>query len=110
MLKTFYIQTETGTNRITDCIGYAHEGYAAVELETPLPPNILAGCYKLEAGLALYVQEWDKDQKIIDLENELLNTKLAMAELVEQQQADKLNNQLALAELIESIMEGGTVA
>lgn len=40
-----------------------------------------------------------------------LNAKLAVVELVEQQQIDKLDNQLALAELIESIMsataEGG---
>lgn len=110
MLKTFYVQVETETNKVRDIIGYAHEGYAAVELETPLPPNILAGCYKLESGSVVYVQDWDKDQKIIDLENELLNTKLALAEMVEQQQADKLNNQLALAELIESIMEGGAIA
>lgn len=41
---------------------------------------------------------------------DLTNTKLAMAELIEQQQADNLNNQLALAEVIESIMGGGTVA
>lgn len=51
-----------------------------------------------------------EDQRIYDLESELLNTKLAMAELVEQQQADNLNNQLALAEVIESIMGGGTTA
>lgn len=44
------------------------------------------------------------------LETELLNTKLATAELVEQQQVDKLNNQLALAEVIESIMGGGSGA
>ncbi|MBC3901685.1 hypothetical protein GH811_19020 [Acetobacterium malicum] len=44
------------------------------------------------------------------LQTDLLNTKLAMAELVEQQQTDKLDNQLALAEVIESIMGGGTVA
>lgn len=37
-----------------------------------------------------------------------LNTKLAMAELVEQQISDKTDTQLALAELIESIMGGGT--
>lgn len=44
------------------------------------------------------------------LQADLTNTKLAMAELVEQQQADKLSSQLALAEVIESIMGGGTVA
>lgn len=109
MTKTFYIQTESDTNKITDVIEYAYSDYHEVQIETPLPPKITSGCYKLESGSVIYVQEWDKDQKIIDLENELLNTKLAMAELVEQQQADKLNNQLALAELIESIMEGGTV-
>lgn len=42
------------------------------------------------------------------LQTDLTNTKLAMAELIEQQQADNLNNQLALAEVIESIMGGGT--
>ena len=44
------------------------------------------------------------------LQTDLTNAKLAMAELVEQQQADNLNNQLALAEVIESIMGGGAVA
>lgn len=57
-----------------------------------------------------YVPFIPVEVKTKQLENELLNTKLAMAELVEQQQADKLSNQLALAELIESIMEGGTTA
>ncbi|KAF5070558.1 hypothetical protein DSECCO2_221480 [anaerobic digester metagenome] len=51
-----------------------------------------------------------EDQRISELQSELQNTKLALAELVEQQQADKLNNQLALAEVIESIMGGGTTA
>ncbi|OFV69245.1 hypothetical protein [Acetobacterium wieringae] len=44
------------------------------------------------------------------LQTDLTNTKLAMAELVEQQQADKLSSQLALAEVIESIMGGGATA
>lgn len=110
MLKTFYVQTEKDTNRITDVIDYAYSDYQEVQLETPLPPNILARCYKLESGSAIYIQEWDENKKIIDLETELLNTKLAMAELVEQQQVDNLNNQLALAEVIESIMGGGTEA
>ncbi|WP_414733446.1 hypothetical protein [Acetobacterium carbinolicum] len=110
MTKVFYIQVENDTNRITDIITMPFENYQEIQLETPLPPNILAGCYKLMGGSAMYVEAWDKDQKIIDLETELLNTKLAMAELVEQQQADNLNNQLALAEVIESIMGGGTIA
>jgi hypothetical protein len=110
MIKTFYVQPEIDTNKITDVIEYAHDGYIEIQLETPLPSKILAGCYKLESGSAVYIESWDKDQKIIDLETELLNNKLAMAELVEQQQADNLNNQLALAEVIESIMGGGTVA
>lgn len=37
-----------------------------------------------------------------------LNAKLAVAELVEKQIADKNEAQLALAELIEMILEGGT--
>lgn len=41
------------------------------------------------------------------LETELLNTKLATAEMVEQQQTDKLENQLALAEIIEVVTGGG---
>lgn len=70
MTKTFYIQTEKDTNKITDAIEYAHDGYTEVQLETPLPPKILAGCYKLLAGSAVYVPDWDKDQKIVDLENQ----------------------------------------
>lgn len=45
--------------------------------------------------------------KNIALETELLNTKLATAEMVEQQQTDKLENQLALAEIIEVVTGGG---
>lgn len=67
MLKTFYVQTEKDTSRITDCISYSYSGYQEVQLETPLPPNILAGCYKLESGSAVYVQDWDKDQKSLIL-------------------------------------------
>lgn len=57
-----------------------------------------------------YVPYISPEEKVMQLETDLINTKLAMAELVEQQQADKLDNQLALAEVIESIMGGGTVA
>lgn len=70
MTKTFYIQTEKDTNRVTDVIEYAHEGYAEVILEVPLPPKILAGCYKLESGSAVYVQDWDKDSRLEELENQ----------------------------------------
>lgn len=110
MTKTFYVQIEKDTNKITDVIEYAHEGYAETLQETPLPPRILEGCYKLVSGSVVYVGEWDKGEKVTALEMDLTNTKLAMAEIIEQQQVDNLNNQLALAELIESIMEGGTVA
>lgn len=71
MLKTFYVQFEKDTNKITDCISYAYSDYQEIQLETPLPPNILAGCYKLEAGSAIYVQEWDKDQQVDDLALEI---------------------------------------
>ncbi|WKY46014.1 hypothetical protein Q5O14_07930 [Eubacteriaceae bacterium ES2] len=42
-----------------------------------------------------------------NMQADVLNSKLAMAELVEQMEEEKINNQLAMAELIESI-EGGT--
>ena len=70
MIKTFYVQTEKDTQKITDVIEYPHEGYVETLLETPLPPKILAGCYKLLDGSVVYVPDWDVDQKIIDLENQ----------------------------------------
>ncbi|PKM61730.1 MAG: hypothetical protein CVU99_02305 [Firmicutes bacterium HGW-Firmicutes-4] len=70
MIKTFYVQTEKDTNKVTDVIEYPYEDYIETLLETPLPPKILAGCYKLLAGSAVYVPDWDKDQKIVDLENQ----------------------------------------
>lgn len=70
MLKTFYVQTEKDTNRITDVIDYAYSDYQAVQLQTPLPPDILAGVYKLESGSAIYVQDWDKDSRLEELENQ----------------------------------------
>ena len=52
--------------------------------------------------------ESQKNNEVVELRNELLDTKLALAELAEQREADRLANQLAMAELIE-IIEGGTV-
>jgi hypothetical protein len=70
MQKTFYIQTEQDTNRITDIIEYPYSDYQEVQLETPLPPKILSGCYKLENDSVIYVQDWDKDQRLDELENQ----------------------------------------
>ncbi len=69
-MKTFYLQTDN-VNRITDVIEYEHEGYNPVELDTPLPPNILSGAYELISGSAVYRKEWDKSedkQRLADLE------------------------------------------
>lgn len=81
MLKTFYVQLEKDTNKITDCISYAYSDYEEVQLEIPLPPNILAGCYKLESGSAVYVQDWDKDAIVESLRNDMNNAimELSMA-------------------------------
>ena len=68
MLKTFYVQLEKDTNKITDVIEYAYEDYIEVQLETPLPNNILASTYKLVNGSAVYVQEWDKNELLLKLE------------------------------------------
>lgn len=82
MLKTFYVQTEKDTGRITDVIEYAHDGYCEVQLETPLPPKIMAGCYKLLAGSALYVPDWDVDQKIEIMRNDLSNAVMELSMLI----------------------------
>lgn len=81
MLKTFYLQIESDTNKITDVIEYAHEAYVGAVLAVPLPPKILSGCYKLESGSAVYVQEWDKDAIVESLRNDMNNAimELSMA-------------------------------
>lgn len=61
MKKTFYVQIELDTNKITDIITYPHEGYVEVALDVPLPPKIASGCYKLVDGSAVYVEAWDND-------------------------------------------------
>lgn len=75
--------------------------------------------YKLKAvldvglGIFGYVEEFKPEPVQIPkteielLQEELLNNKLAMAELIEQTQQDKLDSQLVTAELIETIMGGG---
>ncbi|PKP29452.1 MAG: hypothetical protein CVU00_15530 [Bacteroidetes bacterium HGW-Bacteroidetes-17] len=106
-----YLQVQPD-NTITDAITYPFGDY--IEHQTDfLPADVMGGWFKLENGVIVEYPELKpltKDDQISKIETELLNTKLAMAELVEQQQADNLNNQLALAEVIESIMGGGTVA
>jgi len=77
MIKTFYVQTEQDTNKITDLIEYSHEGYAETLLETPLPPKILAGCYKLMVGSAVYVPEWDVELKDLKTEQQELSDTVA---------------------------------
>lgn len=58
MKKTFYIQTDE-INRITDVVSKPYEDYKPVELNTPLPPNILGRCYELLNESVIYRKEWD---------------------------------------------------
>lgn len=58
MTKPFYVQLDS-QNRITDVISMPHEGYQLVELEVPLPPNILSGAYELLEGSPVYRIQWD---------------------------------------------------
>jgi len=77
MLKTFYIQIEQYTNKITDCIEYSHVGYLEVILNTPLPSKIISGCYKLLADSAVYVPEWDVELNELKSEQQELSDTIA---------------------------------
>lgn len=77
MTKTFFIQTETDTNKITDVIEYAHDGYSEIQLETPLPSKIIGGAYKLLGGSAIYVPEWDVELNELKAEQQELSDTIA---------------------------------
>lgn len=62
MTKPFYVQLDS-QNRITDVISMPHEGYQLVELEVPLPPNILSGAYELLEGSPVYRIRWDTKEQ-----------------------------------------------
>ena len=62
MTKPFYVQLDS-QNRITDVISMPHEGYQLVELEVPLPPNILSGAYELLEGSPVYRIQWDTKEQ-----------------------------------------------
>lgn len=71
MKKTFYIQTDN-QNRITDLLEFAYSDYKPVELDTPIPSEILSGAYELIGDSPVYRKEWDRSiemQRITDLEN-----------------------------------------
>ena len=80
MLKTFYVQTNE-INKITDVIEFSYQDYKEVQLNTPLPPNILGGAYKLVNGEAIYIEEWDNNElanKIAELKTGLANAEYVL--------------------------------
>lgn len=71
MKKTFYVQIGE-QNRITDIISFPFEDYKPIELDTPIPSQILSGAYELIGDSPVYRKEWDRSiemQRITDLEN-----------------------------------------
>lgn len=79
MLKTFYIQVNH-ENKITDVIQYPHDDYKKVEFNTPLPPNILAGCYELVNDQPIYRKQWDT--QILQSEQETKEIKQMLAAII----------------------------
>lgn len=57
-MKKFYIQiNENG--KVTDIISKPHEGFVEVNLNTPLPYNIMGGVYQFVDGSVVYRPDWD---------------------------------------------------
>ena len=56
---TLYVQQEADTHKVTDIVSYPYGDYTEMELETPLPPKIMGGAYKVLGGSIVYVPEWD---------------------------------------------------
>lgn len=80
---TFYIQTgENG--KITDIITYPHEGYTEIELPAPLPVGIIGGAYELRDNLVIYRPEWDENEKIRHLEEQLAEMRKMLLNLTEE--------------------------
>ncbi|EQK42785.1 hypothetical protein C672_1729 [[Clostridium] bifermentans ATCC 638] len=80
MLKTFYVQTDE-VKRITDVIEIPYGDYVQVELNTPLPFQIMGGAYQLINGQAIYKPEWDTNYlqaKITKLEKDNADLTFAM--------------------------------
>jgi hypothetical protein len=77
---TVYIQTGEN-NRITDIITYPHEGYIETEVALPLPTGVLGGAYELRDSMIIYRPEWDKNEKITKLEEEIEELRNIVAEL-----------------------------
>ena len=74
----FYVQTDE-VNRITDVITYPHEGYVEIEANLPLPTGVLGGAYELRDGMILYRSEWDTNETVNALRNDV--DMLLMAQL-----------------------------
>lgn len=53
----FYVLL-TAENQIKDIVTYFYEGYIEVELEVPLPYDILAGVYELKENKLIYREDW----------------------------------------------------
>lgn len=76
MIKTFYIQ-KNEESVITDIIEFPHEDYVEAQINTPLPPKIMSGCYKLLNGELIYIPNLDEDElvnkiSILEAEKEAL--------------------------------------
>lgn len=97
MLKTFYLEIEKNSNKITDiCDDQPTLGLEYVEalLDTPLPNNANCGCYKFENNSMIYVPEWDKNEerkKIAKLEEEIVDVKKANNIRLQNLAEDNLN-------------------
>ena len=84
MKKTFYLQIDERC-QIRDVIEFPYEDYKKVELNTPLPYEIMGGAYKLINDEVVYVPEWDKNKLVEDVEelkNKLSSTSKMMDEMI----------------------------
>ncbi len=80
---TVYVQTDATTNKITDVITYAHDGYTAVEATIPLPVGVMGGAYELRDGSILYRSDWDTYSEVEALKQTITDLQLAMTEIYE---------------------------
>lgn len=84
MIKQFYIQVNE-TQIITDILEFPYQDYIEVQLNTPIPPRIMSGCYKLVNGEVVYIQNLDEDElsnKISILTNEINELKEFNTQLI----------------------------
>lgn len=119
----FYLRIEDGS------FGFAVDGvHVITKTDIPITDEEYAEffrrqgvgeCFRLKkerpesGGLFDYIEPFEMEQPehtttpFEELEQENQQLKLALAESIEKQEADKIEQQLALAEFIESTMGGG---